>query len=553
MSTCTQCNTGFEITDEENKLRDKISSHFEAGPVPPPTQCPDCRMRRKMAWRNETILYNRKCDKTGKPIISMYSEDVPFPVYSRSAWWGDSWNAEDFGRDYDFSRPFFEQFKDLLAEVPRPALVATNIENSDYCNFIWDSRNSFLSYCIYKSESLLYSYWMYQCKDSIDSSFCFRSERLYECVDCNDSYNCKFCTLSHNCSDSSYLYDCRASSNCFASVGLRNKQYCMFNEQLTKDEYERRLTDFDLQNPDHVKAVMKKLNELRLKHPHLYSTQDKTEDCTGDYVFESKDCLFCYQLYNGRDCIYVQDSDAKDCLDAYHVGWSSFNYEAYSTNSHKSAAFSAQCDTGNDLFYSYECRSISHGFGCVGLRNKEYYILNKKYSKEEYESLLPRIVEHMKQTGEWGEFFPVELSPFAINETVIQDYYPLTKDEILKRGWRWKDDLPFATGGETAQWNDIPVRTVDVPDSIVNEVLACEDCRKNFKIIRRELKYYKDEKLLLPRKCPLCRNTARIALRNRRELFDRTCDKCQKPIQTSYSPDRPEIVYCEQCYLKEVY
>jgi len=29
--------------------------------------------------------------------------------------------------------------------------------------------------------------------------------------------------------------------------------------------------------------------------------------------------------------------------------------------------------------------------------------------------------------------------------------------------------------------------------------------------------------------------------------------KCSKSIQTSYSPERPEIVYCEQCYLQEIY
>jgi len=31
----------------------------------------------------------------------------------------------------------------------------------------------------------------------------------------------------------------------------------------------------------------------------------------------------------------------------------------------------------------------------------KYCILNKQYSKEEYEELVPKIIEHMQKTGEW--------------------------------------------------------------------------------------------------------------------------------------------------------
>jgi hypothetical protein len=50
--------------------------------------------------------------------------------------------------------------------------------------------------------------------------------------------------------------------------------------------------------------------------------------------------------------------------------------------------------------------------------------LNKKYSKEDYETLLPKIIDHMKKTGEWGEFFPMEISPFKYEETKAVDYFP---------------------------------------------------------------------------------------------------------------------------------
>ncbi|MBN2086800.1 hypothetical protein JW758_00465 [Candidatus Peregrinibacteria bacterium] len=553
MPNCKQCNQGFEISNEENALREKLTGDFETGLVPQPTQCLVCRMRRKMAWRNEMTLYKRDCDKTGKSIISIYPSNTDFPVYSKNEWWGNDWDAMSYGREFDFSRPFFEQFVELFNKVPKLPLISVNTENSDYCNFIWDSRNSYLSYCIYKSESLIHCYWLYHSRDCIDCSYCFRSERCYECTDCNDSQNSKFCILSHNCSDSLFLYDCRGCSNCFGCVGLRNKKYYMFNQKLPKDEYEKRLKGFDLQKQEHIDAVKTKLNALRLKLPHRYSIQDKTENCTGDYIFESKDCHNCYQLYNGRDCINVEDSDCEDCQDSYHIGWASFIYDSYSVCNNKSSAFSIQCDGGSDLFYSYCCYNLSHGFGCDGIRQNEYCILNKKYSKEQYQELLPKIVEHMRGTGEWGEFFPAHLSPFAYNESVIPSFYPLEKDEVLRRKWRWKDDLPFTKGKESISHTELSENISDIPLSVTNEIFACDECGKNYKIIDQELRYYKNENLPLPKNCPHCRNANRLKFRNPRRLFSRKCDKCGESIRSSYSLERPEIVYCESCYLKEVY
>ena len=48
-----------------------------------------------------------------------------------------------------------------------------------------------------------------------------------------------------------------------------------------------------------------------------------------------------------------------------------------------------------DLEYSIMVSSSQNCFGCVNLRNGEYSILNKRYSKEEYEELIPKIIQHM--------------------------------------------------------------------------------------------------------------------------------------------------------------
>ena len=118
---CKCCSTNFEITNFETNLLKKLSPEFadKNFSIPTPSICPYCREQRRMAWRNERVLYRRKCDKTGKDLISMYSPESPHTVYHGKQWWDDSFDATDFGRDFDFSRPAFEQFRELQLEVPR--------------------------------------------------------------------------------------------------------------------------------------------------------------------------------------------------------------------------------------------------------------------------------------------------------------------------------------------------------------------------------------------------------------------------------------------------
>src|SRR5688572_7762969 len=99
--TCAKCKADFQIQAEDFEFYKKIS-------VPAPTWCPDCRMQRRMSFRNERGLHRRKCDATGKDIVSIYRPDAPCTVYSHDYWWSDAWDPMQYGQEYDFSRPFFE-------------------------------------------------------------------------------------------------------------------------------------------------------------------------------------------------------------------------------------------------------------------------------------------------------------------------------------------------------------------------------------------------------------------------------------------------------------
>jgi hypothetical protein len=217
-----------------------------------------------------------------------------------------------------------------------------------------------------------------------------------------------------------------------------------------------------------------------------------------------------------------------------------------------------------DSLYVDECFNSKNLFGCIGLKHRKYCILNKQYSAEQYEVLVPAIIEHMRKTGEWGEFFPGAGSQFAYNETIAHDEFPLSKENTENAGWRWAElstEEPAVSRVIAA--SQLPDSIDDIPDpssavlakesDIVNWAVKCEATGKLFRIIHLELDFYRSRGLPIPRRSPEQRYRERLTLRNPRRLWNRECTKCQKQMATSYSPERSERVYCEECYLKEVY
>jgi hypothetical protein len=160
----------------------------------------------------------------------------------------------------------------------------------------------------------------------------------------------------------------------------------------------------------------------------------------------------------------------------------------------------------------------------------------------------------MRQDGEWGEFFDPHLSPFGYNETVANEYYPLEKEQALRRGFQWSDYVaPPPQVEKIVKASQLPDSIRDVPDAILEWAIECEVSGKPFRIIKQELRFLREHGLPLPRRHPDVRHLDRLRMRNPRKLFSRKCPQCSRLMHTTYAPDRPETIYCEECYLKEVY
>ncbi len=461
-------------------------------------------------------------------MIAIYDQDAPFPVYCRDCWLSDKWDVKTYGQDFDFSKPFFEQFATLLQKVPKLAVINELSENCEFTHFSHKNKNCYLLVGTSECEDSLFCYRTFYAKDCIDCDFLLGGELCYECLECEKLYDCTHCIRCKNSQNLYVCHDCQNCKNCFGCTNLRNKEFCWGNQQLSPEEFKKRLKE--------QTRSWEKFEALRRSGIFRATKLFQCEHCTGDNVENAKNCHQCFDIAECENCSYCA-SGTKDanCADTEFIDNSQWCWNGASHELNNNCICCAVVWYSHDMTYCENCVSSHNLFGCIGMRHAEYCILNKPYSKEEYFALRERIIEHMKSTNEWGEYFPFSITPLAYNETIAQDYFPLTKEEVFSFGSRWKEK----------QKNDYK-------PSSSKEILSCEACDKNYKIQKQELKFYKKMGLPLPEKCSACRYHQRMKLRNPRQLWDRKCDNCSAEIKTTFAPGRPEKVSCEKCYLNAV-
>jgi hypothetical protein len=498
MKVCVQCQSEFQITQKEKELREKCSPIFNGRKYsfPEPDHCPDCRYWRHLCYRNERGLYHRKCDLTGKQMISIFSADKPYKVYCQDAWWGDHWDPLDYGRDFDFSRSFFDQFHELRLDVPRISITNHNSENSEYTN---QSENN---------------------------------------------------------------------KDCYMLTSSGMSEYCLYGHWIQRGS--------------------------------KYYSGKMIENSTGDYIQQAKNSFEVYNCQDIEDVMYSRDAwIAKDCMDMTETLDNELCYQLHGSAFNKMTAFTSQNWQSSDTYYCDLIFEVKSCFGCVGLKHKQYCVFNKQHTVDEYNSLVPKIIEHMmrdpyplirsseplsrpmtpsgtlhepfeggdenieeatvacheperaeRSNGSWGQFFPPQHGMYGYNEMTAQEYFPLTREEALTRGLKWfeREEQAAYQGAEYEVLDDIN----DVANDVCERVLICSVTGRPYKVIKQELKFYRQKGLPLPMKCPDQRHKERMAKRNPRHLWERECGKCGIELQSSYSSDRSERIYCEQCYQSQL-
>jgi len=583
---CQNCKKDFTIEPEDLDFYKKID-------VPPPTFCPQCRMIRRLCVRNERSLYKNTCQLCKKETISVYSPDKDLTIYCPECYVSDKWDPLDYGWDYDFNRSLFEQLNELFRAVPRPARNETNVVNCNYCEDCTNSKNCYLCFGAYHCDQAMYSYVPLFSKNIVDVTFGNQNEMAYEAGNCRGVYRVRFVQFADECLDSSLLLSCVGCSDCFGCINLQNKKYYIFNQPYSKKDYQEEIKKWDIGSYSILQKAQEKFKELSYSVPYRNARIINGQNCTGDLIRNAKNCKNCFGLIEGAEnlkYVYIGGLSLKDSYDAWGAAEKTqLVYEVTGCGWGDRVMFTNNTHNCTSVQYSNKCFSSSDLFGCCGLKKKKYCIFNKAYSKEEYLKLRDKIIAQAKEVPyidgrgreyRYGEFFPFEHMPVAYNEALVSEKFPISKEEAIKQCYPWFD-APKREYKITKQPSELPDHINDVPDDITKEVIGClhagqceEKCTEAFKITTQELEFYRQLQVPLPRLCPNCRHFQREQRRNNIILYPGQCQcmgaqsknqkykntvshvhgqtPCAKEFQTTFEPDREEIVYCEDCYQAEV-
>ena len=559
---CQNCKSKFVIDSDDFGFYEKMN-------VPIPVWCPECRMIRRLSFRNERNLFRRKDAHTGLDSFSGFPAEANLNTYENTYWHGDAWDALDYGVDYDFSKSFFKQFYDLLSKVPLPAKSSAGFMiNSDYCNEAGRLRNAYLCFDADFVENSAYLVKATNIDDTFDSHEIIEDELCYEDVMVYKSYRTFFSLDCESCVDVWFSKGLRGCTNCFGCVNLRGKSHYFFNEPLSKEEYDKKLAELNLGSYKVIREMRTMVLDFWQKFPVKYYHGIRNVHSTGERISDSKNVRDSVSIQEGENMRYIQISVLKsansyDCVQLFMGIENAYECVTCGEGAYN-LRYCFNCwAQSRDLEYCAYCIGSSNCFGCVGLKKKQYCIFNKQYTKEEYFELRDRIIKQMDEVlyfdslnreYKYGQFFPNEFSPLAYNESLAQDYFPLDKEEAKVKGFAWRETnaREFQT---TLTSVDLPDSINDVEDNMVDEVIACEECKRAYRIVKIELQFYKRIGLPLPHKCHNCRFLDRYKFINKPKLWHRKCMNkgCNNEFETSYEPDSNEIVYCESCYNKEVY
>jgi len=339
---------------------------------------------------------------------------------------------------------------------------------------------------------------------------------------------------------------------------------CFYSDKWDPKDY---AMDYDFSH-----SFLEQMKDFLIQVPKitLYLTSDSGRNVNSEYVNMSGGCKNCYLVFNTgpvEDFLYSRGIRyGRDSSDLYFGVSVERVYESINIQQSAGVIFGQNIVSCVDSTFILNGSGLTDCFGCVNLRNKSHYFFNEMLPRDEYKKKVAEIVGSYKKMGEmrkkfeelkgqdlYGLMIPPELAPFAYNESIAQDNFPLTREETISQGFRWQDNLQKTEGKETLRPENIPDHIQDVKDSITEEILRCINCNRNYKITNQELLFYKKMTLPIPRKCFYCRHQDRVIRRGPYKFWNRNCAKCKKEITTNYAPDRPEIVYCEKCYQAEVY
>ncbi|MDC0357255.1 hypothetical protein OAO01_00435 [Oligoflexia bacterium] len=494
--SCTISGKEFVVSDEELALlRD-----FD---LPLPSIAPIERWIGMTAQSMPFQLSRETCPVTKKPILSRWSPTGVIHGADADWFWSDDCDNRDAGQPYDFKRPFFDQLIEVADRSFAPAINRINCEDSPYVNACVGLNRCHLCFACENLQDSVYCALCYSSTDLLLCVGCQDSELSYHCIDCREVYGSRFLQDCINCANCYWCVDCIGCSNCFACAGLRQARdgYFIRNEKVSKEEWEQTISELTFGSYNAELRATEEA-ELFLSDQRDYTTNLHNENCSAiDHVHNSKNLHTALHVTNCEDCKdLILSTNARNCFSSMWIHNSERAYmvagavNAYDCLFCDGAVGDAQNHTYNFCGYN----GCAHLFGCFFLKKQSYCILNRQYKPGEYRELVPRILAHMKSTGEWGQWFPSKLygAPFRESWSAFA-FGDLNDQEIEQRGLL---NFSFSDQRTISEGITLPDHINDFEEELCQQEICCEVSGKPFGVGRKELSAFTKHKAPVMRK-----------------------------------------------------
>ena len=254
---------------------------------------------------------------------------------------------------------FFVELQRLIFSFPRPPAKIYNSENCLFGDYIYNSKNLFYCFDAASCSDLFYLYDSYMCANCGDCDYAVESELCYESVDPYKAFNCDFLEYCDNIRDSSFSYNCSNCHDIFGCVNLKNKSFCIFNRQLTEEEYKAKIQQLKKLPAQQILQIV---DDLKKRFPLTQTIGSQNENTTyGNYIHNDKNCYLCFDAANDENCGYLYDSFYnKNCYDMTYASQNSqVSYEIVDSGNLFNCSFVVDSDSCSDSLYLFHCNKLA--------------------------------------------------------------------------------------------------------------------------------------------------------------------------------------------------
>ncbi|HBL39513.1 TPA: hypothetical protein DDZ10_02470 [Candidatus Uhrbacteria bacterium] len=546
--TCELTGEKWEMTEEEIGWYKKFN-------VPPSKRSPLTRAKITSSFWVGFQWWNWKHPKSGVTIISPYHPATGVSVLPDKEWFDQDFSSEYL--DDDPNRSVFDVMYELTRNIPLPAHSHAKEPENSVAILSHGDRNSYFSLGS-ESEQSLFVWWSTRVQTSC---LVWNSDQVaesYSVANSKNIHNSLFVRDSSDVLSSAFCFLCEDIESCFGATNQSHQKFIFFNEQLSESEFHSRREKVDLSKRSELEKWMGKFRDLvgnKTIWPENLNAGDIQS--TGEYLYDVSDCHACYAcVKHSKDLFYCSfAAEGSDSAFSTPI-FSSKCFEATNQFQSHDIRYSYACYRCQSMEYSYLCYDCEDCFGCVGLHRKKNHIFNKSYAEDAYWQKLDEIKCRMLDRDEYGQFFPIRMSPTYFGEAGAVNHFGADLSEWERLGGTSFDPESAGAIGDLAKGDSTP--SCEIPDAIdemkdkdwVGRVVLDEAARRKFRFLKPELDFYRRKKIAPPTRHFTWRMIDLLHESNLAVFEDVDCAKCSQPIRVAKNMVYPNrTIYCKPCYL----